>query len=116
MGKTLSAIQDLKNQFRWKYRTVGSDWTEWKTSEIYGPGPQTISLWSGTHAGVVEFKVQVEPDESYSAVISWANAAHSLKSKYAFVMDFFASQVSLRVEYKGEVKNPDTYYLIVERV
>lgn len=108
-------LNNTRNRFRWKYHTIGTEWTEWKYTDVYGSGIRNIPLWAGTHAGTVSFSVLVNQDSSYSAVIEWTNTLHYLRSIDSVVFGL-SSQVKLRVEKISEVTKPDTFYLLVERI
>ena len=104
------------SKFRWCYSANPGDWSEWKTIKVCG-GCDIINLWEGTNAGKLLFQVKIGQNNSYSAVISWSNPAnHHLISTDNFVNKTAPSQVSLRVEWAGEVNNPCTFTLQVERV
>lgn len=105
-----------KYKFRWRHQAQSGSWCKWDTTGTYGSSPDTVLLQATSHAGNLKFQAIIDHKKGYSAYISWSNSIHSLESKLDFVKNYFTSQVSIRVEYSGEVSNPDTFYLVVERI
>jgi hypothetical protein len=105
-----------KYQFRWRYQAQSGQWCQWDTVETNNSNSQSFPLFTGSQAGELKFFIQPSQKENYSAVISWSNSLHSLKSSDDFVNKFQRSQVNLKVQYENEVANPEKFDLEVERI
>jgi len=105
-----------KYMFRWRYQAQSGQWCKWDTVEKLNIDSQGVLLFTGSHAGELKYFIQPGQNESYSAIITWANSLHSLKSSEDFVNKFQRSQVNLKVQYEDEVANPEKFDLEVERL
>jgi hypothetical protein len=100
--------QIVKNKFKWHYKSIGNNWSDWMSTPAYGAGPQTIILDRLTQSGILGFNIEIKSNEEYSAEITWGGKV----SPTDFVNDFFTSNTSLDT---GGT-HPDNFILEVQRI
>ena len=59
---------EIINQFNWRYKKIGEQWSNWKTTPTFDHGPQNLILGSlNENKMVTIFKLLITKKEEYSS-------------------------------------------------